>query len=223
MKKIIGLFTTFLLLNLATQAQRMALQGSGKVETKFFQFFNFSNIQLQDLDGKVEVEVGKPYAVSVIIDDNLTKLLSVTEQNNTLTIKLVGNENNKLYIEETNIKVRISVPSLFELKNLGNSHTRVNNLNLDKFSVVNNGNGNCTLIGTAANLNILKEGNGSVDASNCVSKIVKVKANGNGDVLINSTANFTVEGTGNGDVTQVGKGLALNGSSIKGNGSIVFK
>lgn len=82
------------------------LKGSGKTITKSYDYQNFDKVFFNDLDGKIEVEVGKPYSISITIDDNLLNLLTVSEnsKNKTLAVSLKGNNNNKLYIEDTKIK-----------------------------------------------------------------------------------------------------------------------
>jgi hypothetical protein len=223
MKKMIALFVAVLFLNLAANAQRKALKGSGNVETKSFEYSKFSKINLQDLLGNVEIEVGKPYSIAVSIDDNLANLLSVFEKDGELIVKLIGNENNKLYIEATNIKVKINLPTLLSFKNYGNSDVTIRNIKTAVFKLDNYGNGNSILIGSANEINIVKTGNGNVDASKCIAKYAIVTAEGNDDVIINASESFTVQGKGNGDVKQIGVGVAANGSTINGNGSISIK
>ena len=53
------LMTTFLLVtSIFANAQ---LKGSGKIITKNYDYKNFSQLSLQDLDGKIEVETGKKF------------------------------------------------------------------------------------------------------------------------------------------------------------------
>ena len=77
------------------------LRGSGKTITKTYDYQNFDKLSFQDLDGSIEVEVGKEYSISVTIDDNLFPLLSFEEitqlakvfvQNGVEKIRLTGGE-----------------------------------------------------------------------------------------------------------------------------------
>jgi hypothetical protein len=82
------------------------LRGSGKTVTKTYDYQNFNKVNFDDLDGKLEIEVGKPFSISITIDDNLVNLLTLVENadEKQLTIALKGNRNNKMYIEDTKSK-----------------------------------------------------------------------------------------------------------------------
>lgn len=73
------------------------LRGSGKTITKTFDYQNFNKVNFDDLDGKHEIEVGKPFSISITIDDNLANLLTLDENadEKLLTVSLKGNRNNK--------------------------------------------------------------------------------------------------------------------------------
>ena len=60
MKNLI-LTTVFLLLSIFANAQ---LKGSGKITTKTYDYKNFNQLSLQDLDGKIEVESGKDFTIN---------------------------------------------------------------------------------------------------------------------------------------------------------------
>lgn len=99
------------------------LKGSGKTVTKSYEFKNFDKLSLQDLDGKIEVEIGKEFSISITIDDNLLPLLSFeeTSSENELKIFFKNNTNNNKYIEDTNVKIKITMPKILEIKHSGNS------------------------------------------------------------------------------------------------------
>ena len=122
--------------------QMGALKGSGKIVTKTFAFQDFDKLQLNDLDGSVEVEVGKPHSIKISIDDNLEPLLTVSETNKTLTVALNKNENNRRYVENSNIKITISVPALNGVVHNGNSDAFITGLKNSNFSAKSTGNGN---------------------------------------------------------------------------------
>ena len=63
-----------IVLTLTSTFANAQLKGSGKAITKTYDYKNFDKLSFQDLDGKIEVEVGKEFSISVTIDDNLDKL-----------------------------------------------------------------------------------------------------------------------------------------------------
>lgn len=166
-------------------AQKGPLKGSGKTITQTFELKDFDKIKLLDLDGKMEVEVGKPFAISAIIDDNLAQLLEATVENGTLTVRLKGNLYNKMYIEETNIKIKISLPKVSEIEHRSNGTLTVNEIAGSYFRIKNTGNGSAYIYGAVDELDIECIDNGSVHAEKITAKKVDVKRSGNGNVYTN--------------------------------------
>jgi hypothetical protein len=174
MKKLI-VFSATLFINIQMAFCQMgAIKGSGKIITKTFAYQDVDKLQLKDLDGRVEVEVGKPYNIKIFIDDNLELLLAVFETNKTLTVALNKNENNRRYVENSNIKINICVPELGGVLKNGNSDAFITGLKNNSFSAKSTGNGNLVLTGTAENIDIDKSGNGNVDAAKLMVKNAKI-------------------------------------------------
>ena len=221
MKKLIIFSATLLVTIQMGFCQMGALKGSGKIVTKTFAFQDFDKLQLNDLDGSVEVEVGKPYSIKISIDDNLEPLLTVSETNKMLTVALNKNENNRRYVEKSNIKITISVPALSGVVHNGNSDAFITGLKNSNFSAKSTGNGNLVLAGTSDNIEIEKAGNGNVEAGKLIVKNAKIISVGNGDVKVNASETFTADGTGNGDIINKGKAKPSANSKQKGNGEII--
>ena len=221
MKKLIIFSATLLVTIQMGFCQMGALKGSGKIVTKTFAFQDFDKLQLNDLDGSVEVEVGKPYSIKIYIDDNLEPLLTVSETNKMLTVALNKNENNRRYVENSNIKITISVPALSGVVHNGNSDAFITGLKNSNFSAKSTGNGNLVLAGTSDNIEIEKAGNGNVEAAKLIVKNAKIVSVGNGDVRVNASETFTADGTGNGDIINKGKAKPSANSKQKGNGEII--
>ena len=221
MKKFI-IIASILFVTIQTAFCQMgALKGSGKVITKTFSFQDFEKIQLNDLDGNVAVEVGKPYSIKVSVDDNLEPLLAVSETNKILTVSIIKNETNKRYLENTNIKITITVPALNSIAHNGNSDATVTGLKNNSFYAKNTGNGNLILTGTSDNIEIEKAGNGNVEAAKLIVKNAKVVSVGNGDVKVSASETFNADGTGNGDIINKGSAKPSASSKQKGNGEII--
>ncbi len=202
MKKII-LLLAILITSFAALSQ---LRGSGKTITKIFDYQNFNKVNFDDLDGKLEIEVGKPFSISITIDDNLVNLLNLIEnaEDKRLTIALKGNRNNKMYIEDTKIKVLISMPFLDEVSNNGNSCLRVININSKNFKSKNPVNGSTMLSGIVDNLEVKCAGNGNLNAKNLKVTNAKVTCCGNGNAHVTVDKIIEVKKTGNGNIENSG-------------------
>jgi hypothetical protein len=204
-------------------AQWKPLNGSGKIVNKTFGYNNFDKVVLQDLAGQVAITIGKSFAVSVQIDDNFLPLLQVTENDGKLIVKLSNNKNNRLYIEKNNIKVNISMPEASVIENDGNTDVAIRGVVGRYFRLENYGNGNAKVDGQIDELDIVKSGNGDIDATGLLAKNAKVSANGNGDVKVNVATEFKVSGSGNGDVINKGAAQPAAGSQLRGNGEIIVQ
>ncbi len=203
-------------------AQKGPLLGSGKTVTHSYDFTNFENISFEDFDGIIEVEVGKPYSITVQIDDNLAPGLQVSrdDDDQKLTIALKDNYNGRLYLEDTNIKIKVSLPSISSIYHRGNTEISVKDIKARYFRYENKGNGSSVLQGEAENLDIKKSGNGEVRCGDLISKVSKVKSYGNGNVIINAQISLSAIGAGNCSVIQIGAGSIDPLSGIVGNGKV---
>lgn len=212
-------------LTLASTFANAQLKGSGKTITKTYDYKNFSKIYFQDLDGKIEVEIGKPWSISVTIDDNLEKLLTFkpNESENELKITFDDNRNNKMYVENSNLKIKITVPEVSVVKHEGNSNLIVKNVFGPYFRLENKGNGTTKITGSIDKLDIIKTGNGDVNAVNLITQNAEVKSTGNGNVTINVFKELTGILSGNGDIKNIGQAKFNVNSSKKGNGELINK
>lgn len=210
---------------LVAQAQRGPLRGTGKLVSKTFDFRNFDKVHLEDLDGKIEIEIGKTFSVKIEIDENLEPLLHVSkeEKEDELMISLKGNTNNKLYVEDTRIKVKVTLPEASVIRHRGNSALHITGIAGRYFRLENNGNGDASLQGSIDDLDIKKDGNGDVNAKNLIAKTAKVKCYGNGNVDVYAQISLTAHGSGNGNVVQFGPGKIEPISGITGNGEVSVK
>lgn len=201
------------------------LKGSGKIVTKTFYYKNFDKVYFEDLGGKIEVEIGKPWSILITIDDNLESLLCLSENvsENELKIQFKGNKDNQMYVENTNLKIKITMPEASVIKNSGNSNLSVQNISGRYFKLENTGNGDSNVSGTIDVLDIIKIGNGDVDASNLNVKKAELKSTGNGDLTVNVSETLSARLTGNGDIINTGKANFDSGSKKSGNGDLILK
>ena len=210
----------FLLAAFLVNAQ---LKGSGKTITKTYDYKNFDKINLNDFDGKIEVEVGKPFEVSVSIDDNLVELLNVIENKSdqTISLSLKGNYNNKLYIEDTKIKIKISLPKLISIAHRGNSGLTISDYKGENLKIENSSNGSISVFGQVTNLEIKNDGNGNISAERLVSQNAKIKCTGNGNVKVNTSETIEAKAMGNCSVFNIGKGKFSSNSTKSGNARLI--
>jgi hypothetical protein len=222
MKKTVFVSVLFSLVGLMVQAQRGPLKGTGKLISKTFDFRSFDKVHLEDLDGKIEIEIGKTFSVKIEIDENLEPLLHVSkeEKEDELMISLKGNTNNKLYVEDTRIKVKVTMPEASVIRHRGNSALHITGIVGRYFRLENNGNGDASLQGNIDDLDIKKDGNGDVNAKNLIAKTAKVKCYGNGNVDVHVQISLTAHGSGNGNVGQFGPRKIEPISGITGNGEV---
>ncbi|MFC4262958.1 GIN domain-containing protein [Ferruginibacter yonginensis] len=200
MKKLLVCSISFLMSFQMSFCQRAPLNGSGKVVNKTFAFNQFTSVDLIDFVGKATIDIGKPYAITIAIDDNLAELLTVTENSQQLSITLKGNTNNKRYLEKTNIDIRISAPTLSAVLNKGNSNIQINNTIGNNCTISNIGNGNTFITGKVNDLLIICNGNGNVDANKLMANNIAIKRNGNGNVYTHSKNITVIEDNGNGQI-----------------------
>ncbi|WP_264522390.1 DUF2807 domain-containing protein [Flavobacterium sp. N1994] len=198
-------------MTLVTILSSAQLKGSGKTITKTYDYQNFDKVFFDDLDGNLQIEVGKPFSISITIDDNLINLLSVIEDSSKkgLTISLKGNRNNKLYIEDTKIKVTITMPFLSEVSNNGNSGLNVTNINSKNFKSINPVNGSTTLSGIVDNLEVLCKGNGNLNATKLQAKKAIIVCKGNGNAKVNVSNEIKQTRSGNGNIQNIGSAKAI--------------
>ncbi|MCU0326516.1 MAG: DUF2807 domain-containing protein [Spirosomaceae bacterium] len=222
MKKLTLIILSIIASVIVAEAQKGPLRGSGRVVSKSFDFKGFDKVSFEDFDGKIEVEIGKPFSIHVTIDDNLEPLLRVEKDDaeNQLKLWLENNKNGRLYLEDTHIKIKVSLPESSIISHRGNSIVKIVGIVGRYFRLENNGNGNVYLAGRIDDLDIIKLGNGEVKAQDLIAKTAKVKSYGNGNVLVYSQISMKANGTGNCSVIQFGPGKIESMSGIVGNGEV---
>lgn len=214
---------TTIAFSLASLLANAQLKGSGKTITKTYEYKNFDKVYFENLDGTLEVEIGKPFSITVTIDDNLVNIFSITENTaeHELTLSFKDNWNNKKYIENTNCKIKITMPEASVIKNIGNSNLVITNVIGRYFRIENTGNGDTKISGSTDSFDVVKSGNGNISAEKLIAKKADIKNTGNGDVTVNVSEELTAQLNGNGDVKNIGKAKFDNNSKKTGNGDFI--
>jgi hypothetical protein len=222
MKKLILFILVFNIFCNISLAQKGPLKGTGKLISRTFDFKDFDKVSIEDFDGIIEVEIGKPFSIKVDIDENLEPRLEVKKDNNEglLRILLAGNYNGKLYLEDTRIKIKITMPEASLIQHRGNTNVHITGVIGRYFRFENDGNGDAFLEGSINELSIKKNGNGNINSQKLIAKTAKVKSYGNGNVSVNSQISLVAHGTGNNSVLQFGQGKIDPMSGIIGNGEV---
>lgn len=205
----------------SAQAQREPLRGSGRIVERSYDLRDFDRVSLRNLNGVVEVQAGAPYAISLQADDNLIGLLELSVSEGVLLVINKTNERNRLYIEDTHIRIRISLPEISFLQQQGNNDLLVTGLTGPYFRLEQGGNGDARLTGTIDQFDIRKSGNGNLQAGDLPAKRVDIEKTGNGDIVFNTDFAFSATSSGNGDLINKGQGLASR-LLLEGNGKLLY-
>lgn len=223
MKNSILLFVFFSISSFSTFAQKGPLRGSGVIVSKSFSLKDFDKISFEDFDDQIEVEIGKLFSIRIDIDDNLAERLFVKKTDDgeyQLKIGLKDNLNGKLYLENTHIKIKVTMPEASVIEHRGNSNLKISGIIGRYFRLKHQGNGGVILQGSIDNLDIDKLGNGNIHAETLEAKMAKVKNFGNGNVYLKVSVSLRANGAGNGSVFKSGTGRIEPLSGIVGNGSV---
>lgn len=191
-------------------------------DTTTYDFKDFDKVQIENINGAVEIELGKQFIIIISGNDNAQEQVKITKSDNKLLVKL----DNKFVIDWKKrkvVKVKIVMPEISKLFNFSNADVSVQNFAGSYFGVENKGNGNVSVAGSIVDfIEIKNNGNGNLETKNIVSKKVDISKSGNGDVNIRTDANFDVEMEGNGDIVNYGKGKAIINKQ-SGTGKVVYR
>ena len=191
-------------------------------DTKTYDLKDFDKVQIENVNGEVEIELGKSYSITVSGEDNAQEQVQITKSED----KLLVNLDSKFVTDWKNrkvVKVKIVMPEFSKLFNFSNADVSVKSFEGRYFGIENKGNGNVTVAGSVVELITIKNnGNGNLETKNIISKKVDISKSGNGDVNIRTDKDFNVEMAGNGDIVNYGKGKAIINKQ-SGTGKVVYR
>lgn len=178
-------------------------------DSKTYAFKDFDKVQIENINGEVEIELGKSYNITITGKDNAHEQVQITKSGDKLLVKLDSKfvtdwKNRKL------LKVKIVMPEISKIFNFSNADVSVQKFVGRYFGIENKGNGNVSVKGSIVDhIEISNNGNGNLETKNIISKKVDIFKSGNGDVTIKTDSDFYVEMNGNGDIVNYGKGKAI--------------
>ena len=220
MKKSSFLLALLAVFNLTAQEKNSASRNGNSYDYK-----NFDKINFIGFNDDIQVSAGKNFKVEIETKEENRKylVLNLNEKEHELTIKLDNFSNKQHYKDRETYKVKISMPELSVLSNLGNGDVNIDGVLGRYFRAKTTGNGDINCNGKIDELDIEKTGNGEVNAKNLLSKKAKIQSTGNGNVDVNVSEKLTAKNTGNGDVTNYGKAQFDSNSKNIGNGELLNK
>jgi hypothetical protein len=203
---------------ISTQAQT---KGSGKLVKRSYAFSGFDKVEIEDLDGQIDIEIGPKWSISAVVDDNLLPLLAFEEnpKEHALKIFFQGNRKNKRYIEDTNVRIKITLPEASVIKNNSNAVIEVKNILGRYIRLENIENGQLKASGKVDSLDVITRGNGTVSAGALKAQKVDVKTSGNGNALVCAEQKIKAQVSGNGNVKNIGMAKYGSDSTRTGNGN----
>lgn len=222
MKKLFVLLIACMAI-VTVQAQDKALRGSGILTERTISLNGFDKIDLQGVNGKIVIEIGKPFSIVLKVDDNLDSLIRFEKLNeNRLRIALWV-PRPYTWLMESHITIHITMPEISVFSNQSNADVLINGLMGRYLRISNQGNGDVRVRGTVVDeLDIVNNGNGDVVTDELPSKKAALDKSGNGNVTLRTNENFRVRMAGNGDVLNKGTGRAII-ETQSGNGKVVYR
>ena len=174
------------------------VQGSGKSATEHRTVSKFSSI---DAKGSfdVDVQVGPATSVTITGDDNLLKFVETKVDGDTLVLSTTKNFSTK-----TEMKVKVTVPSLNEFDLHGAGDVKVTGLKQEKVGLHLYGAGDLSAEGTVRDLQVDLYGAGDIDLFGLKAENATATLKGAGDMNVYATNKLDVKVMGAGDISYKG-------------------
>ncbi|MBU6452853.1 MAG: DUF2807 domain-containing protein [Cyanobacteria bacterium REEB67] len=191
-----------------------ALKGNDHVISVDRKVEQFHAIELVDA-GKVQITVGSPLKVSMLVDDNLVDAIDTKVEGGKLVIAA-----NKDYQANRAATYSVDVPELSEIYVSGDGEVLVNAVKGDLLKIDVSGAGSCFAAGKATNVKINLSGAGNVDCLKVAADNVTLTVSGAGTCKVNALNSLKANVSGAGTVKYLGSPASLN-KEVTGTGSIM--
>jgi hypothetical protein len=168
-------------------------------------------------------------SVEVVIDRTGTASLSVTADDNLVSLFTAEVRDGTLYLAEAKGKsfqtkkavYRVTVADLRAIECRGSGDVEANHLDIPALAVTVAGSGDVKLAGRADDFTLTMKGSGDVDAAGLVAKRAKVVMAGSGDAKVNAADTLDIQMSGSGDLEYRGSPKVTK--QVHGSGSVAHK
>lgn len=190
--------------------------------SKTFKLNDFDKVQIENVNGQIEIELGKPFSITITYKEAADEQINVSKVADKLILQL-----DEKYVRDWKkikpVVIKISMPEISKLSNISNADVSINKFVGRYLGIDNNGNGNVMIVGTVVDfIEITNNGNGNIETKTINAKRVIISKSGNGDVSVTTDNDFKIEMAGNGDIVNYGKGKAIIDKQ-SGTGKVVYR
>lgn len=178
-------------------------KGSGVTKEESRAVANFSQLTLA-LPANVTITQGATESLTISTDDNLLPLMSTRVVNNELTIE---GDKNRGFSSKQEIKIRLTVKSLNNIKIKGSGDVHGDQLKSDQLEIAIEGSGDVKFNAIRADqFKIGIVGSGDVSIDTVESRLLESTVRGSGDIKFGSVkaGQVNISVTGSGDVAAAG-------------------
>jgi hypothetical protein len=190
------------------------IQGSGRIKQESRTLAPFSRVHI-NLAADVTVTKGASPTSTLTADDNILPLITTQVGGGVLTIS-----NSKSFASNTQVLVRITVPSLSRLVVDGAGDVSLNGVDEKTLELVTRGSGGLRARGRVDALTARLEGAGDMGLFELQTRSAEVLLNGSGTIQVSASETFSGAIEGSGDILVRGHPRMVR-SVVNGAGSII--
>ncbi|MDH3283387.1 MAG: DUF2807 domain-containing protein [Acidobacteriota bacterium] len=190
-----------------------AIRGSGKIATETREISSFESLVVTGA-ADVELSIGEPLSLWIEADDNLLPLVTTDVRGERLVVSSRGS-----YSTRHGVRVRVAAPAVSSVKLAGSGTITIEGLDGGELELTVAGSGDIVVTGEVDSLDASVGGSGDIDGSRLVSRSVRARIAGSGDIDVHATEALTATIAGSGEITYRGDPPSIE-RSIAGSGSI---
>ena len=206
-QRILGVVVVALLvLAVATlwgKSEHRSDRDDGPRRTQTFAVTDFQEVSLDGI-GDVDIRVGEAYHVEVSASEETLNYMKITVEDSSLQIGFEVDDDGDIHINDERIHIRITAPSLREVRLEGLGDVKISGLVGESFAVTLAGVGNIRGSGKVDELTVELGGMGDVNFTNLEARNAEVELDGVGDVDVWATESIRARLDGMGDISYRG-------------------